>query len=104
MDEASLMWRGWASGAYGTLGESLRQYQLYVQMHYLRENFVSANKKNYKAKKPLKFEEFDQPLADFLGFDSAGSRNQDLQKQIFNMFEVKHAGNNTDKGIQGGGT
>ena len=94
------MWRGWLTGAYGTLGDSLRQYQLYIQMHYLRENFVSANKKNYKPKKPLKFEEFDQPLADFLNIDATRSKQQDLQSQILNMFEVKHAGNNTDERLQ----
>ena len=99
LDEASLMWRGWLNGAYGTLGNSLKQYQLYIQLHSMRENFISANKKNYKPKKPIKFEEFDQPIAEFLDISADRAKNQGLQQQIFNMFEVKHAGNNTDEGI-----
>ena len=105
MDEASLMWRGWETGAYGSLGDSLRNYQLYVQLHYIRENFISANKKNYKSRKPAEFKEYDHLMANFLGMVENNSHdpvaNRELQDRIFNMFGEADASNNTNERISG---
>ena len=101
MDEASLMWRGWETGAYGSLGDSLRNYQLYVQLHYIRENFISANKKNYKSRKPSEFAEYDHLMANFLGMATPNSANRELQNRIFNMFGEADASNNTNERIPG---
>ena len=101
MDEASLMWKGWETGAYGSLGDSLRNYQLYVQLHYIRENFISANKKNYKARKPAEYAEYDHMMADFLDLAATNSANRELQNRIFNMFGEADASNNTNERLSG---
>ena len=102
MDEASLMWKGWLDGAYGTLGDSLRQYQLFIQLHFIRENFISANKKNYKPKKPPPYEQFDYMMASFLNLEQQNAHNRELQNRVLNMFGETDAGNDTNKGLQRG--
>lgn len=98
MDEASLLWFAYASGVYGKLGDSVRQYQLYVQLHALRENHISANsgKKRYKPKKPAPFSEFDEGLAKFVGY-----KEPTMKQKILHMFGEKDASNISNKGLQG---